>query len=67
MVKTMAKLHMAHASTHGARKPSGPKVHNVRRGLGSLEFECNYFLVKIPIASFEYHVRHTCFDRKQVE
>ena len=24
--KTMAKLRMAHASTHGARKPPGPKV-----------------------------------------
>ena len=23
----MAKLRMAHASTHGARKPSGPKNH----------------------------------------
>ena len=26
MVKTMAKLRMAHASTHGARKPPGPKI-----------------------------------------
>ena len=26
MVITMAKLRMAHASTHGARKPPGPKV-----------------------------------------
>ena len=25
MVKTMAKLRMAHASTHDARKPPGPK------------------------------------------
>ena len=25
LVKTMAKLRMAHASTHGARKPPGPK------------------------------------------
>ena len=25
MVLTMAKLRMAHASIHGARKPSGPK------------------------------------------
>ena len=25
MVITMAKLTMAHASTHGARKPPGPK------------------------------------------
>ena len=27
MVITMAKLRMAHASTHGARKPPGPKLH----------------------------------------
>ena len=33
MVKTMAKLRMAHASTHGARKPPGPK------------FFCIYLLV----------------------
>ena len=26
MVITMAKLCMAHASTHGARKPPGPKI-----------------------------------------
>ena len=25
LVKTMAKLGIAHASTHGARKPPGPK------------------------------------------
>ena len=31
MVITMAKLRMAHASTHGARKPPGPKPkRNVR-------------------------------------
>ena len=31
LVKTMAKLRMAHPSTHGARKPPGPKciaLHN---------------------------------------
>ena len=28
MVITMAKLRMAHASTHGARKPPGPKLMN---------------------------------------
>ena len=27
MVITMAKLSIAHASTHGARKPPGPKPH----------------------------------------
>ena len=28
LVKTMAKLRMAHASTHGARKPPGPKYQS---------------------------------------
>ena len=28
MVITMAKLCMAHSSTHGARKPPGPKVYS---------------------------------------
>ena len=32
LVITMAKLRMAHASTHGARKPPGPKRGN--SGLG---------------------------------
>ena len=27
LVKTMAKLRMAHASMHGARKPPGPIMH----------------------------------------
>ena len=31
MVKTMAKLRMAHASTHGARKPPGPKERERER------------------------------------
>ena len=30
MVITMAKLHMSHASTHGARKPPGPKKREKR-------------------------------------
>ena len=30
MVITMAKLRMAHASTHGARKPPGPKKERER-------------------------------------
>ena len=29
LVKTMAKLRMAHASTHGARKPPGPILGGV--------------------------------------
>ena len=31
MVITMAKLRMAHASTHGARKPPGPKKKRERK------------------------------------
>ena len=31
MVKTMAKLRMAHASTHGARKPPGPRERERER------------------------------------
>ena len=31
MVKTMAKLRMAHTSTHGARKPPGPKKEEEER------------------------------------
>ena len=31
LVKTMAKLRMAHASTHGARKPPGPKYEVEKR------------------------------------
>ena len=31
MVITMAKLHMAHASTHGARKLPGPKKKKEER------------------------------------
>ena len=37
MVKTMAKLSMAHSSTHGARKPPGPKhADSAGRALGSI-------------------------------
>ena len=32
MVITMAKLRMAHASAHGARKPPGPKCKLVPTG-----------------------------------
>ena len=32
MVITMAKLRMAHASTHGARKPPGPKEERLNNG-----------------------------------
>ena len=35
LVKTMAKLRMAHASTHGARKPPGPKV---AKNWGSMDY-----------------------------
>ena len=33
MVITMAKLRMAHASTHGARKPPGPKEETMGMGM----------------------------------
>ena len=33
MVITMAKLRMAHARTHGARKPPGPKKREKERKL----------------------------------
>ena len=33
MVITMAKLRMAHASTHGTRKPPGPKEREKERKL----------------------------------
>eukprot|EP00092_Neocalanus_flemingeri_P006986 GFUD01007540.1.p1 GENE.GFUD01007540.1~~GFUD01007540.1.p1 ORF type:complete len:375 (+),score=81.02 GFUD01007540.1:42-1166(+) len=41
------------------------KAHNLKGGLGSLEVECHYCLVSIPISSYEYHVRNTCFARNQ--
>ena len=37
MVITMAKLRMAHASTHGARKPPGPKKKKRRERLNDGE------------------------------
>ena len=40
-------------------------VHSVRGGLGSLEVDCNFCLVKLPISGFEYHVRSTCSARGQ--
>ena len=42
------------------------KVHNLKGGLGSIEVECNYCLIKLPITGFEYHVRYTCFARKNM-
>ena len=39
LVITMAKLRMAHASTHGARKPPGPKFKNSYRDEGIAPFE----------------------------
>ena len=35
-MKTMAKLRMAHASTHGARKPPGPTFFNISFWINSL-------------------------------
>ena len=38
-------------------------AHNMTGGLGSVEVECIHCLNKIAIASFEHHVRQTCFAR----
>ena len=47
MVLTMAKLHMAHASTHGGRKPPGPKyfacINSFQLGLS----ETNYTITNL--------------------
>ena len=49
MVITMAKLRMAHASTHGARKPPGPirmvhaSTHGARKPPGPKSFRCFSF------------------------
>ena len=45
MVKTMAKLRMAHASMHGARKPPGPKTAELDIYSNSCKSE---FLLKTP-------------------
>ena len=42
MVKTMAKLRMAHASTHGARKPPGPKIDSKEMSVEKFELK-DYF------------------------
>ena len=39
--------------------------HNLRGGLGSIEVECNYCLIKLAITGFEYHVRYSCFARNK--
>ena len=36
MVITMAKLRMAHSSTHGARKPPGPKEEEERKSVKTM-------------------------------
>ena len=68
MVITMAKLRMAHASTHGARKPPGPKyaaskslyfslyIHTFH--LSSPPFICleiNYIIIRQTGISVELH------------
>ena len=37
MVKTMAKLRMAHARTHGTRKPPGPKKERDKERLNNCD------------------------------
>ena len=57
MVITMAKLRMAHASTHGARKPPGPKIF----------FSCTYLLVmpKYWVKNYFAHGRFPEVGQKQ--
>ena len=38
-------------------------AHNMTGGLGSIEVKCVHYLSRIAIASFQHHVRHTCFAR----
>ena len=38
-------------------------AHNMTVGLSSIEVECVHYLSQIAIASFQHHVRHTCFAR----
>ena len=42
MVITMAKLRMAHASTHGARKPPGPISRQIQPYLIKIDFQDNF-------------------------
>ena len=54
MVKTMAKLRMAHASTHGARKPPGPKdVHYIKKRL-SIKITFNPRFKREKKTNFEF-------------
>ena len=48
MVKTMAKLRMAHASTHGARKPPGPIEHRMEYALGQTNGKDDILLTPLP-------------------
>ena len=50
MVKTMAKLRMAHPSTHGARKPPGPIVAKmlILRFKSSSDEKKYFFMVLEP-------------------
>ena len=53
MVITMAKLRMAHAGTHGARKPPGPKV---------IQFPLTQYMVKILSNAI-----HSCEEEKTMK
>ena len=48
MVITMAKLRMAHASTHGARKPPGPKKRKERLNNGDNNGQATHGARKPP-------------------
>ena len=66
MVKTMAKLRMAHASTHGARKQPGPK------GDFSDVFSAFYGLRSVTAVSYVnltynlYHIKYIIIDSSGV-
>ena len=57
LVITMAKLRMAHASTHGARKPPGPTwdSHRILMGFSYMGFSW-LNLIKNILAHFPIHI-----------
>ena len=53
MVITMAKLRMAHASTHGARKPPGPKASkNWLLNKMAIKLKAMHFMTYKVLSSF---------------
>ena len=58
MVITITKLRMAHASTHGARKPPGPMV--VGAALGKIVYIINLFKFDINLLLHNFNVFILC-------